>query len=83
VGGAPRSRHLAQLGAEQGAADSWRAGVACLPGASAFATLVLSSLLLSFLRLSLRCGTHRFCLLVAGAGAPRPRQVQRPRPDER
>jgi hypothetical protein len=56
--------------------------VACLPGASAFACLSLSSSLLSFSRLSSRCSTHGFCLLTAGAGAPRSRQVRRPRPDE-
>jgi hypothetical protein len=45
--------------------------------------LLLSSLLRCFLvRL---CGAMltSFCLLLAGVGALRPRQVQRPRPDER
>jgi hypothetical protein len=53
VGGALRSRRLAQPGVERGAADSWRPGVACLPGASAFASLLLSSLL--------RCFRVRLC----------------------
>jgi hypothetical protein len=42
VGGAPRPRRLAQLGAERGAADPRRPGVACLPGASTFVNLSLS-----------------------------------------
>jgi hypothetical protein len=49
---------------------------------SCFASLLLSSLILSFSCLSSRCGTHGFCLLMAGAGALCPRQVRRPRPDE-
>jgi hypothetical protein len=32
MGGAPRSRRLAQPGAERGAADSRRPGAACFPG---------------------------------------------------
>jgi hypothetical protein len=45
-------------------------------------------LLLSFSFRCLRacpCGATLtgFCLLVAGVGAPHPRQVRRPRPDER
>jgi hypothetical protein len=78
VGGAPRSRRLAQPGAERGAADSWRPGVACLPGASTFISLLLSS---SFRCLrACPCGAMLtgFCLLVAGVGAPRPRQVRHP-----
>jgi hypothetical protein len=56
--------------------------VACLPGASAFTSLLLSSLLRCF-RVRL-CGAMltSFFLLLAGVGAPRPRQIRRSRPDE-
>jgi hypothetical protein len=82
MGGAPRPRRLAQQGTERGTADSWRAGVACLPGASTFVSLLLSSLLRCFCVCLCGATLTGFCLLVAGVGAPRPRQVRRPRPDE-
>jgi hypothetical protein len=82
MGGAPRPRRLAQLGTERGAADPRQPGVACLPGVSTFVSLLLSSLLCCF-RVCLCSATLiGFYLLVAGAGAPRPRQVQRLGPDE-
>jgi hypothetical protein len=81
VGGAPRSRRLAQLSAERGVANPWRPSMACLSGTWPLVGFLRSPWL--FLRsyfplvalTSLR-------LLAARAGDPRPGQIRRPRPNE-
>jgi hypothetical protein len=57
--------------------------VACLPGASTFVSSLLSSLLCCLRVCPCGAALICFCLLVAGVGAPCPRQVRHPRPDER
>jgi hypothetical protein len=77
VGGATRPRRFAQPSADRGAADPRRPCVACLPG-------MMSLLFSLFCRLRVRFSTLiGLRLLVAGAGAPRPRQVRRSCPNER
>jgi hypothetical protein len=69
VGRAPRPRRRAQLSVERGAADSWRPGVARLPGEA----LPPTSFDFVVFTLDPRDATLTgFGLLAVGARAPRP-----------
>jgi hypothetical protein len=72
VGRAPRSRHLAQLGVERGAANPRRPGVARFPGEAMLPFFFDFVVFVLVPRGAMLTG---FGLLAAGARALRPRQV--------
>jgi hypothetical protein len=84
VGGAARPQRFAQPSTERGAADPQWPCVACLSGAFASSGQIAALFIDLVVFVFVSSVWHSWVSsAMAGVGAPRPRQVRRPRPDER